>query len=114
MTDLLPRVIRSGKPSLLYAVIVIGTAAVPASASDVREIELRRLMEPTPAERAQEDRGQIYIYDGLRDTDIQHAMDEEFHRIEHMMFIRTHKTDPHGEVKRDASTGEALIEDDGC
>jgi hypothetical protein len=85
-----------------------------AHATDVSEIELRRLFEPTQAELSAEQEGRIYIYDGLRDTDIQRALEEEFNRVENMMFIRTIKTDKEGEIKRDEETGEAEVEDDGC
>ncbi len=91
-------------------------ALVPAAgqAADVSEIELRRLLEPTQAELAQEKNGRIYIYDGVRDVDIDLALREHFNRVESMMFIRTKKTDEKGEVKRDVETGEAEVEDDGC
>ena len=92
--------------------LVLGPAA--AETTDVSEIELRRLLEPTPSELAQEERGRIYIYDGLRDSDIDHAMREQFDRVEHMMFIRTKKTDGTGAVKRNEKTGEVEVEDDGC
>jgi hypothetical protein len=88
--------------------------SAPAQATDVSEIELRRLFDPTPAELSAEAEGRIYIYDGLRDTDIQRALEEEFHRVESMMFIRTIKTDEDGEIKRNEETGEAEVEDDGC
>lgn len=80
----------------------------------ISAIELRRLLEPTPAEIVQEEQGRIYIYDGLRDTDIERAMSEEFGRIDHMMFIRVRKTDADGEILRDKATGEAIVDDDGC
>lgn len=84
------------------------------TATDVSDIELRRLFEPTKAELAAEEQGRIYIYDGLRDTDVQRALDEEFERVDQMMFIRIRKTDEDGEVKRDADTGTVEYEDDGC
>jgi len=83
-------------------------------ATDVREIELRRLFEPTPAERAREAEGRIYIYDGLRDKDIEQAIDQEFDRVESMMFIREKKTDEKGKVRKNPDTGEAIVQDDGC
>ena len=54
------------------------------------------------------------IYEGLRDIDIQRAMDEEFGRVENMMFIRTIKTDETGKTARDPETGVAVTSDDGC
>lgn len=85
-----------------------------AYAGDLYEIEKRRLFSPTPAERAADARGQIYIYDGLRDLDINHAMDQEFDRIENLMFIRTKKTDQTGETLKSPETGADIVEDDGC
>jgi hypothetical protein len=97
-------------PGLATALLWSSTVA----ATDVSEIELRRLFEPTQAELAAEERGRIYIYDGLRDVDVQRALDEEFERVDNMMFIRIRKTDDDGKVKRDADTGTVEYEDDGC
>jgi hypothetical protein len=94
------------------ALIAAWTSAAPAA--DVSEIELRRLFEPTGVELAAEAKGKIYIYDGLRDIDVQRALDEEFERVDNMMFIRTRKTEESGKVKRDADTGAVQYEDDGC
>jgi hypothetical protein len=85
-----------------------------AAAADVSTIELRRLFDPTDAELASEAEGRIYIYDGLTDRDIQRAMNEEFERVENMMFIRTRKTDTDGALKRNKDTGVVEVEDDGC
>ena len=41
-------------------------------------------------------------------------MDEEFERVENMMFIRTKKTTAAGEEIKDQDTGRAVVEDDGC
>jgi hypothetical protein len=89
-------------------------AGAAAHAADVSDIELRRLFDPTEAELASEAEGRIYIYDGLTDRDVQRALNEEFERVDNMMFIRTRKTDEAGEVKRDVETGEVEYEDDGC
>jgi len=85
-----------------------------SAAADVSDIELRRLLEPTPSELAQEQKGRIYIYEGLRESDIERAMRDQFHRVESMMFIRTQQTDEAGNLERDKATGEVLIDDDGC
>jgi hypothetical protein len=85
-----------------------------AAAADVSDIELRRLFDPTEAELASEADGRIYIYDGLTDRDVQRALNEEFERVDNMMFIRTRQTDAQGAVKRDEDTGEVEYEDDGC
>ena len=85
-----------------------------AAAADVSDIEQRRLFEPTEAERAAEAEGRIYIYDGLTDRDVQRALDDEFERVDSMMFIRTRKTDEDGRIKRDEDTGAVELEGDGC
>ena len=97
--------------SLLIAFLI---AAGAVNADELRDIELRRLLEPTPAELRAEHSGQVFIYEGLRDVDAEHAMDEEFERVESMMFIRVKITDEKGEVKKDPETGVAYVEDDGC
>jgi hypothetical protein len=93
---------------------VLLVTATGALAEGVPDIELRRLFDPTEAELASEAEGRIYIYDGLTDVDVQRALNEEFHRVEHMMFIRIKKTDETGDVKHDEDTGEIEYEDDGC
>lgn len=104
------------KPLRLLSAAMVGCTAWlgAASAADVSEIELRRLFDPTQAELAAESEGRIYIYDGLTDIDVQRALNQEFDRVEHMMFIRTRKTNESGKVKRDAETGAVEYEDDGC
>jgi hypothetical protein len=93
---------------------LFGASTAATASKDVRDIELRRLFEPTPAERRAETSGRIYIYEGLRETDVARAMEKEFDRVESMMFIRVKKTDKTGETLKDPETGDAVVEDDGC
>jgi hypothetical protein len=102
------------KPLFSTAVAALFSTPSVAPADDLRDIQLRRLLEPTQAELTRERNGQIYIYESLTNRDIQRAMDEKFDRVESMMFIRVPKTDASGKVQEDPSTGEVLIEDDGC
>ena len=84
-----------------------------AWAADVRDIELRRLFEPTPAELRAERSGRIYIYEGLLESDVAHAMAEQFDRVDSMMFIRVQRpvqtTEP--EAKEPV---KYYTQDDGC
>ena len=66
------------KVSVIFALLI---ASSTVFADELRDIELRRLFDPTPAELRAERAGGVYIYDGLRDTDIEHAMQEEFDRV---------------------------------
>ena len=70
------------------------------------EWQKRRLLAPSPVELAEEAKGRIFIYDGLENTAVDVALDEEFHRMEHMMFIRIKEALPDGNV--------VAYEDDGC
>ncbi len=76
--------------------------------------QLRRLHEPSDRELLSERQGSIVIYDGLKDSQVEKAMDEEYDRIRSMMFIRTVVTDNEGEPLRDAQTGEFMVEEDDC
>jgi len=51
--------------------------------------QMRRLHQPTPEEIGKEQTGQIFIYDGLQESQVDTALENDFHRIENMMFIRT-------------------------
>lgn len=87
---------------------------VPASAH-ADSWQERMLFEPTASQlELEQQRQRVMIYQGLTDVQVARAMDEQFGRIEHMMFGGTVITDDLGEPKLDLETGEALTEDDGC
>ena len=52
-----------------------------------------------------EAKGRVMIYDGLTSKTISKAMDEQFNRIENMMFVR---------IIHEQDNGEYYVEDDGC
>jgi hypothetical protein len=81
--------------------------------ANLQQWQLRRLNQPTDRERAQESAGGIYIYDGLTDKQVDHALDKHFNRIENMMFMGTVKTGPAGEALRDEH-GNTATESGGC
>ncbi len=56
----------------------------------------------------------IYIYQGVKDKTVEQAMDEQFDRLEHMMFVSTVVTDESGNPMIDADTGQQLVESDDC
>lgn len=49
------------------------------------------------------------IYDGLDNAMVERALDEQFDRIEHMMFVRNRQSS-----SDDDDDGEGYVEDDGC
>lgn len=93
--------------------ILLMTSA-PAVSADWQDAQLRRLFEPTKAELKQERGGRVYIYESLTTADISRAMDQEFDRVDSMMFIRVQVADDKGEVIKDPDTGDAMVQDDGC
>jgi len=76
--------------------------------------QVRRLMDPSPQELEKERMGNVYIYDGLTEREVDTALDTQFPRIQNMMFVGTVKTDTHGEPLQDAESGEPVRESGGC
>ncbi len=102
--------IRLTVATLITTLVVAGGAGAQA---DNHGWQLKKLFSPTSQDLAREARGQIFIYDGLRDTDVERALQNEFERIGSMMFVRTVITDRSGAPLRD-ETGGYVTEDDDC
>lgn len=83
--------------SLLAAIALAGSlpasAADPSADANLAQWQLRRLNEPTERERLHEREGNVYVYDGLTDREVDQALSAHFDRIEYMMFVGTRKTD---------------------
>jgi hypothetical protein len=98
--------------ALVIAAVMISHSATAAAADSWQE---KMLFNPTPAQLdVEQSRDRIMIYHGLKDVQIAEAMEQQFDRIEHMMFTGTVVTDDEGQTVVDPDTGEALVEDDGC
>jgi len=76
--------------------------------------QMRRLMEPSPLELEKERKGNVYIYDGLTEREVDTVLDTQFFRIQNMMFVGTLKTDPRGEPLQDSVFGQPIQESGGC
>ncbi|MES9990542.1 MAG: hypothetical protein ABW098_01205 [Candidatus Thiodiazotropha sp.] len=87
-------------------------AAIGGNSND--DWQQRRLMQPTSEELNREQTGHIMIYDGLTDRQVADAMDQHFSRIQSMMFTSVVVTDDDGLPKTDPTTGDIMIENDGC
>ena len=94
---------------LMFIVSLIGSLLAPlAQAADANDgFQSNALFNPTPAQLKAEARGRVMIYDGLDNTVVERALDEQFDRIEHMMFVRTRQSTPDDDE-------EYIVEDDGC
>ena len=90
---------------MLPAVLAGFTAVAGADEDRMRNWQLSLLFSPGDHQLQVEDRGRVMIYDGLLDADVSRALDEQFERVEHMMFTNTIITDGSGEPARDPSEG---------
>jgi hypothetical protein len=89
-------------------------AAANADSASMKSWQMTRLFEPTQADRKSEDKGRVMIYDRLTDKDVERALDEQFDRLEHVMFTRVIVTDESGEPRRSEDGAVVTESDDGC
>ncbi len=99
---------------LLVTATFTAQAAEPVFRTMETSWQMTRLFAPGAAALAQEARGTVVIYEGIRDVDVERAMDEQFERLEHMMFVGTVITSEDGEPLQDPETGKLKTEDDDC
>jgi hypothetical protein len=94
---------------LMFIVLLMGSLLAPlAQAADANDgFQYNALFNPSLAQLKAEDQGRVMIYDGLDNAVVERALDEQFDRIEHMMFVRIRQSTPDDD-------DEYIIEDDGC
>jgi hypothetical protein len=96
---------------------LIGTASAAADRSpgltNLEKWQLRRLFVPNERELEHERKGNVYIYEGLTDRQVDEAMSRQFDRIEYMLFLGTKRTDETGKLLR-KEDGTAARESADC
>lgn len=73
----------------LCNLVAITTITILTESCLADDWQLRRLNNPSPTEITIEQNGKIFIYDALEEPLVDKALDDNFSRIENMMFIRT-------------------------
>ena len=91
----------------MLVVLLVGTllATLPPGAIAEDSFQMNALFSPSQAQLRAEARGHIMIYDSLDEQVVERALDEQYERIENMMFTRIRHAEPDGDVS---------VEDDGC
>lgn len=112
MSGKIERNIRLRRSFAVIALLLCGvssTMALPRDASNIDDYDWQeqRLLQPSASQLRQENRGQVFIYDGLEYGQVEQVMNEQFDRLQNMMFTRIHHLPPTG-------SGPAEVEDDGC
>ncbi len=82
---------------------LLAMSATSALATD--SFYQKTLFEPSDSILKAESRGRIMIYDSMDSETVDRAMDEQFDRIDNMMFVRTHYIQ---------ASGDHYVDDDGC
>ena len=103
-----------------FAYVTMFLLAISSSSASSEELaavdvwQNNALLDPSESILERERSGVVMIYDGITDSEIERVMQEQFNRIEAMMFVNVVQTDEAGEVLRDPATNQALDFDDGC
>ena len=95
---------------VLIGLLMGAVLASPTMADSSNErFQYNTLFSPTESQLKAEARGRVMVYSGLDSEVVEHALDKQFARIEHMMFvgIRQRQADDDGGE-------EDSVDDDGC
>ena len=96
------RVIFSVSTAIIINMLLV-LVSMPAHAMD--SYQYKSLFTPSEFTLKAEAKGRIMIYDGMTSKTIDMAMDEQFERIDNMMFVR---------IVHEQEDGEYYVEEDGC
>ena len=99
---------------IILAMSLVFSHSALADDAPQQSWQMSLLFNPGDHQHEMERGGRVFIYDGLRDNVIEQALDEQYDRIEGMMFVNTVVTDDNGVPLTDPETGELVVEDDGC
>jgi len=85
-----------------FSILLGFGSSLPLVADDALDQYYKNILfNPGKALQLAEARGRVTIYDGLASEVVDRAMDEQFDRIENMMFVGVRHTLPDGSVEAD-------------
>jgi len=90
-----------GIKSLIVIVLLVASSSVHA----IDDYQLKVLFTPSDINLQAETEGRVMIYDGLKSETVDQALNEQFGRIDKMMFVRTQHIQENGDIE---------VEEDGC
>ena len=85
---------RLSASTLIISCFACSLSPLAQEAMAEQDWQQSRLLNPSAQERASEEAGQVFIYDGLAETQVDQALDTQFQRLENMMFIRVRHPEP--------------------
>ncbi len=86
---------------MIISVLIMASS----SASAYDSYQEKVLFTPSAGILQAEAKGRVMIYDGLNIEKVELAMNEQFQRIENMMFVRTQHIQENGDIE---------VEEEGC
>ena len=86
-------------PKYLASLMLAACLVAFSSAHAYDSYQLKVLFTPTQDDLDAEAKGRVMIYDSLKNEVVEEALNEQFERIERMMFIRTLYAQENGEYE---------------
>ncbi len=85
---------------------IIVTAALmtslgPVHAADLEGYQQNLLLNPSASQLKAEARGRVMIYDQMENDTVELALNQQFERIENMMFVRTRYVQKDGSIEQE-------------
>lgn len=101
---------------IVAAALFLASITAQTRADDTIAIKWKTnmLYQPSADQLRREQQGHVFIYDGMKDKDVDRVMNTQFERLNRMMFTRVVVTNERGDPNLDPETGEVEILDDGC
>ncbi len=93
------KVNKKGISQFTKTLLALGILASSASAWADNGYQHNVLFSPSSGILQAETKGRIMIYDGLKNETVELAMNQQFERIENMMFVRTQYIQEDGEYE---------------